>query len=110
MTNALRARIGLTLFYGTIWALEVWRCVSILSKQSILRQPSYWNIALYAYFALAGWLFLGRAHRMSDRIASLLYGLVFALKIGAFFVEGDRASVLMWQGASRHDWHDRTGY
>jgi hypothetical protein len=49
---------------------------------------SYWQMALYTSFALASWWLLRSFRRASDRIAALLYGLFYALRIGAHFVSG----------------------
>ena len=95
--GGLPGRIGLTVYYGFICALAVRRCASILSGRGGVDELSYWHMALYASFALASFWLLGSFRRTSDRIAALLYGLFYALRIGAHFVSG--ADTLALAGA-----------
>lgn len=85
--GGLQGRIGLTVYYGFVCALAVRRCASISSRREVVDQLSYWHMALYASFALSSWWLIGSFRRTSDRIAALLYGLFYAIRIGAHFLK-----------------------
>jgi hypothetical protein len=87
--GGLQGRIGLTIYYGFVCALAVRRCTSIPSGRGGVDELSYWHMALYASFALASWWLLRSFRRTSDRIAALLYGLFYAIRIGAHFTSAD---------------------
>ena len=87
--GGLQGRIGLTIYYGFVCALAVRRCASIPSGRGVVDELSYWHMALYASFALASWWLLRSFRRTSDRIAALLYGLFYAIRIGAHFISAD---------------------
>lgn len=95
--GGLQGRIGLTVYYGFVCALAVRRCASIPSGRGVVDELSYWQMALYASFALASWWLLRSFRRTSDRIAALLYGVFYALRIGAHLVSG--ADTLVLAGA-----------
>ena len=90
----LQARIGLTIYYGLVCALAVRRCASIASGRGVVDELSYSHMALYASFALASWWLLRSFRRTSDRTAAFLYGLFYAIRIGAHFISGADALVL----------------
>jgi hypothetical protein len=92
--GGLPGRIGLTVYYGFVCALAVRRCASIASGRGAVDELSYWHMALYASFALSSWWLLGSFRRTSDRIAALLYGLFYAIRIGAHFVKGGDTSAV----------------
>jgi hypothetical protein len=94
--GGLQGRIGLTVYYGFICALTVRRCASIPSGRGVADELSYWHMTLYASFALASWWLLGSFRRTSDRIAALLYGLFYAIRIGAHFVGGADTLAITW--------------
>ena len=87
--GGLQGRIGLTIYYGFVCALAVHRFTSIPSGRGGVDELSYWHMAQYASFALASWWLLRSFRRTSDRIAALLYGLFYAIRIGAHFISAD---------------------
>ena len=89
--GGLQGRIGLTIYYGFVCALAVRRCASIPSGRGVVDELSYWHMALYAAFALSSWWLLGSFRRASDRIAALLYGFFYAIRIGECFVKSINA-------------------
>jgi hypothetical protein len=91
--GGLQGRIGLAVYYAFVWALAVRRYAPILSGREVADDLSHWQMALYAAFALSSWWLLRNFRRTSDRIAALLYGLFYAIRIGASFVRGVDASV-----------------
>lgn len=86
--GGLQGRIGLTVYFGFICVFAVRRCALIFLGHSVPDEMSNFNMALYAAFALSGWWLLGRFHKTSDRIAALLYGLFYAIRIGSHFAGG----------------------
>jgi hypothetical protein len=92
--GGLQGRIGLTIYYGFVCALAVRWCASIPSGRGVVDELSYWHMVLYASFALASWWLLRSFRRTSDRIAALLYGLFYAIRIGAHFITGADTLVL----------------
>jgi len=88
LKGGLLGRIGLTAYYGFVCALAVRRCASIPSGRGGVDELSYWAIALYAAFALASWWLLRSFRTTSDRIAALLYGIFYAIRIGEHFGKG----------------------
>ena len=95
--GGLQGRIGLTVYYGFVCALAVRRFVSIPSGPGGVDEMSYRRMILYASLALSSWWLLRVFRRTSDRVAALLYGLFYAIRIGAQFVNG--ADTLLLAGA-----------
>jgi hypothetical protein len=95
-----RKRIGITVLYGIICAYEVWAFVSILTARRIVMQPSYWTIAIDAYCAYVCWSMLGQTQRKTERLAALLMALLFVIKIGMRFIEGQTALALRGVGCA----------
>jgi len=54
----------------------------------------YLHIAMFAGFALIGLWLIASLRRVSDRIAALLYGLFYAIRIGTNFAKGVNVSLL----------------
>lgn len=91
--GGLQGRIGLTVYYSFVWVLAVRRCISTLSGRGFVNELSYWHVALYAALAFSSWLLLGHFQKTSDRIAALLYGLFYSIRVGIYFVKGVEASL-----------------
>lgn len=96
--GGLQGRIGLTLYYGFIFALAAHRCALIHSGRGVPDELSNFKITLYAAFALSGWWLLGWFRRMSDRIAAFLYGFFYAIRIGAHFIRSANALLVAEAG------------
>jgi hypothetical protein len=87
-------RIGLTAYYTFIWILAVWRFIGFERGRDEATEMPYLTIAIFAGFAVMYWWFAWRIlHRKSDRIAAVLCGLFYALRIAAPFTKGLSASV-----------------
>ena len=93
MKGGIRGRIGLTVYYGFVCALAVRRCGSILSGRGRGDSLSYLHMALYAALALSGWWLLRELRETRDRLAACLFGLFYAIRVGACFVRGVDASM-----------------
>jgi hypothetical protein len=94
VTDGIRVRIFLTVYYGIVCALAIHRCASVLSGREVLGEMPYLHIAIFAGFALISWWLIASLRRTSDRIAALLFGLFYAIKIGTNFVMGVNVSLL----------------
>jgi hypothetical protein len=90
--DELLVRIGLAVYYGFVCALAVRRCIPW--GRGFVDELSYLQMALYASVALSSWWLLRSFRNTSDRIAALLYGLFYSVRIGAHFVSGIDTSVL----------------
>jgi hypothetical protein len=103
MTTTLHAgvwgRIGTTAFFLWICLFELRQCGSAFSGREIPK-PSYWDVAVYAFFALTSWLIAGRVRPASDRVSSAFIGLLFAIKIGMHFVKSDWELALLIAGCA----------
>jgi hypothetical protein len=93
ITEGLRVRILFTVSYGIVCALAVHRSASVISGREVLGGMPYLHIAMFAGFALISWLLIASLRRVSDRIAALLYGLFYAMRIGTNFVTGGNVSL-----------------
>jgi hypothetical protein len=76
---------------------ELWQCGSAISGREILK-PSYWDVAVYAFFVFTSWSIAGHVQWISDRVAGVFFGLLFALKIVILFVKSDRELMLLVAG------------
>jgi hypothetical protein len=94
VTEELRVRIFLTVYYGIVCAFAVHRCASVLSGREVLGEMPYLHIAMFAGFALIGWWLIASLRRVCNRIAALLYVFFYAIKIGTNFAKGVNVSLL----------------
>src|SRR5450631_1110371 len=86
--EGLRIRILITVYYCIVWGLEIHRIVTGLSRRSFQEASSLLYVAMFAAFVLVSlWLF-GSLSKKLDRAACLLYGVFYALRIGAYFAKG----------------------
>ena len=100
ITEGLKVRVFLTVYYGIVCALAIHRCTSVLSGREVLGEMPYLHIAMFAGFALISWWLIASLRRMSDRVAALFYGLFYAIRVGTNFVKGTNGSLLEGTGCA----------
>ncbi|MGA9899040.1 MAG: hypothetical protein WBQ09_13135 [Terriglobales bacterium] len=100
MERALEGRIGLTLYYGFVCALALRRCVSVFYGGGSSDDLSYFHIALYAALAFSSWWLYIAVPKTSDRVAALLFGLFYAIRIGAGFAKSIDPSISVVMGCA----------
>lgn len=95
ITEGLRLRILLTVYYGLVWGFEVHRYVSTGVRREVLGDMDFLHVAMFASLVLISWWLCISLRATSDRIAALLYGLFYAIRIGSQFVKRIEAPMLM---------------
>ena len=96
--GGFQLRIGATLYYGFICVLAVHRCILVFIDKTYQSRLSYLDMLIFAGLALASWYLVKQLRRISDRIAALLYGIFYVVRIGTRFADGLSASILVGAG------------
>ncbi len=93
-SNGYRAKLAITILYGSICAIEVWTYTATSLWHKVPFRPSYWGLAADAYCAYTCWLLARERQSKADRTAALLITVLFLAKVGAAFVGGYASKAL----------------
>lgn len=83
--TGIQGRIALTVYYALVCALAIRRLILFDMQGNFANQLSHLELGVFAALALSGWYVLREFRRMSDRIAAFLYGVYYAMRVGAYF-------------------------
>lgn len=92
-------RVGLAVYYGIVCGLAVHRCFAFIERREVMRDLSALEIATFAGFALVSLGLLKALSTTTDRIAALLYGVFYVVRIATSFAKGSAIDALVGTGA-----------
>jgi hypothetical protein len=98
--EAFWLRVGATGYYGIVCSLAVHRFVAAVLGSAPAKPLTHLGMVTFVGLALTGWYFMNFFERRTDRIAALLYGVFYALRVGTEFVNGRIALVLLGLGSA----------
>jgi cell division protein FtsW (lipid II flippase) len=93
-------RFGVTAYYGFVCGLALYRFCSELFGRESATELTKLHLIIFAFLAFTSWCLLNVLTRKSDRIAAVLYGIFYAIRIGMHFVSGQTASVFLGIGCA----------
>ncbi len=92
-------RVGATGYYGIVCSLACYRFVASGMGSAPAKPLTHLQMVIFAGLALTGWYFMNLFERRTDRIAALLYGVFYALRVSTEFVSGRIALALLGLGS-----------
>ena len=98
--EAFWLRVGATGYYGIVCSLSVHRFVAAVLGSVPATPLTHLGMVTFAGLALMGWYLMTVFERRTDRMAALLYGVFYALRVGTEFVNGRIALVLLGLGSA----------
>ena len=100
LKEAFWLRVGATGYYGIVCSLAAYPFVASALGSAPAKPLTHLQMVIFAGLALMGWYFTTFFERRTDRIAALLYGVFYALRVGTEFVSGRIAFVLLGLGSA----------
>jgi hypothetical protein len=88
-------RLGATAYYGIVCSYAVHRFVITLLGRTPADELTHLDIAVFGFVALTSWCLTSALNRLSDRIAAVLYGSFYLVRIGTHFVSSESSLVII---------------
>lgn len=95
-TDMRKIRILLTAYYFIICALAYYRLWSVVFETKGQSKLSNLDLAVYVGFILVSLVLFPRVQILNDRIAVLLYGIYYAIRIAANFTSVSFVGALLF--------------
>ena len=94
-TQKFWLRLGATAYYGIVCSYAVHRFAIALLGRTPADKLTYLHIAMFGFLALTSWCLVSALNRLSDRIAAVLYGVFYVVRIGMHFVSSQNYVVIL---------------